>query len=59
MRNKLSLVLFVFALFIVPSNAYASVNAWNDANQAFITGLTVISVITLILFVYLMIRDNG
>ncbi|MDQ0299390.1 hypothetical protein J2S78_001810 [Salibacterium salarium] len=59
MRNRLTMLLLAFALFIVPSNAYASVNAWNDAEPAFITGLTILSVITLILFIYLMIRDNG
>ncbi|MFB4163368.1 hypothetical protein ACE1TI_05905 [Alteribacillus sp. JSM 102045] len=46
-------------LAFVPSNAFASVNGWNDAEPMFITVLTILSVITIFIFIYLMLRDNG
>ncbi|SDH06068.1 hypothetical protein SAMN05192534_101482 [Alteribacillus persepolensis] len=49
----------VLALAFVPSHAFASVNAWNDAEPMFITAFSILSVITLIFFIYLMLRDNG
>ncbi|MFZ4452328.1 hypothetical protein [Salibacterium aidingense] len=58
--KRLAVLLAALAVFILPSSAYASsVNAWNDAEPAFVTGLTVISIIAILLFIYLMIRDNG
>ncbi|WP_158735381.1 hypothetical protein [Alteribacillus sp. YIM 98480] len=46
-------------LALVPSNVFASVNGWNDAEPMFITVLTILSVITIFVFIYLMLRDNG
>ncbi|MGY4690060.1 hypothetical protein [Salibacterium sp. K-3] len=58
--TRLSAVLFALIVFTVPAAASASsVNAWNDADKGFLAGLSVVSVLAILLFIYLMLRDNG
>ncbi|MFB5661723.1 hypothetical protein [Alteribacillus sp. HJP-4] len=59
MNKWMAVILTAAALLVFPANTFASVNAWQDAEPMFITVVTIISVLTLIGFVYLMIRDNG
>ncbi|SFL71865.1 hypothetical protein [Salibacterium qingdaonense] len=58
--KRLSAVLLALMIFTIPAAASASsVNAWNDADNSLIAGLSVISVIVLVFFIYSMLRDNG
>ncbi|SDH42593.1 hypothetical protein [Alteribacillus bidgolensis] len=59
MNKWMTAIFTAVVLTLVPSNAFASVNGWNDAEPMFITVLTILSVITIFVFIYLMLRDNG
>ncbi|SFP43265.1 hypothetical protein [Salibacterium halotolerans] len=58
--TRLSAVLSAMIIFMIPAAASASsVNAWNDADKSLLAGLSIISVIVLVFFIYSMLRDNG
>lgn len=42
-----------------PAKAHASVNAWNDAEPLLLVVLTVFSIVSIMAFIFFMVRDNG
>lgn len=59
MYKWMAALLTAAVLAVWPATAHASVNAWNDAEPLLLVVLTVFSIVSIMAFIYFMVRDNG